>query len=120
MHPRVNDVFKEHQEWLDKGGSQSILAVQNANLVAMMDQALNACEAEAYQRGSSDGYRVGVKFGWDDCVKANTGPGSPPLKHRYQDLWRQEQAEMERRILERAGTVNDGSFDAGGRVEDRS
>jgi hypothetical protein len=71
----VNDIFKAHQEWLDKGGDQAVKAVREANLVAMIDAGLRAVEAASYQRGSGDGYRLGRQMGWAAACDANRQGG---------------------------------------------
>jgi len=61
MHPKIKEIYKAHDEWMKRGGDQSILVVQQANFVQNINIALNEVEVSAYNRGKIDAQKVANK-----------------------------------------------------------
>lgn len=61
MHPVVQEIWKNHQEWLDAGGENAVRTIKDMNLISFMTQGVERAEAAvqeaAYRRGHVAGYK---------------------------------------------------------------
>lgn len=89
MHPRVEEIWRNHQQWLEEGGENAVQVIRDMNLISFMTQGLERAEAavqeEAYRRGHRAGYAKALadaKRGQDPANPADPAPEAQKAPER--------------------------------------
>lgn len=77
LHPKVNDAWRKHDEWLETGGKEAMRQVRESNLIVNISDQLYAAEGEGFKRGYQDGYKKGYLKGQEDLKRQQSEPQVP-------------------------------------------
>lgn len=77
MHPKTEQIWRRHEEWRGGGGDGALKAIQDANLIACINQGLSEAEGDAQAEGYKRGYRAGHAAGFAEAVRVPEVPVPP-------------------------------------------